>query len=251
MPILDHFRPPLLNRPSWEGVHRMWAASIARSLNRRWLPDGYRAEVEWHFGPDPVYKADVGVVAEPAGATYTIVGEPPREPYKPPPADAQVLGVLCPSVRVLVRRVGESRLQGAVELVSEANKDRPASCDGFAAKMQTYLQGGASLVVADLVTTYRARLHDRWAELFAPTAPRLPDDDRRLYAAAYRPDAKHLSRGSEVTTVDLWLRPLAPGDALPTLPLFLDDAVVPIELEETYVEALGDARVPVPEPAAV
>ena len=43
--------------------------------------------------------------------------------------------------------------------------------------------------------------------------------------------------------VERWLRPLAIGEELPTLPLFLDhDQVVPVELEGTYTDACADIR---------
>ena len=43
MPLLDHFRPPLLNRRPWESFHTTWAVSIADRLNHGVLPPGYIA----------------------------------------------------------------------------------------------------------------------------------------------------------------------------------------------------------------
>src|SRR4029077_4686433 len=50
-------------------------------------------------------------------------------------------------------------LIGAIELVSPANKDRPATRDAFVSKCASYLQQAIGLIVVDLVTNRRADLH--------------------------------------------------------------------------------------------
>src|SRR5206468_1943108 len=103
---------------------------------------------------------------------------------------------------------------GAIELVSPANKDRPAHRDAFVFKCAAYIQQGVGLVLVDLVTDRRADLH---TELLARlstgnAAPR----DVELYAASYRP-VKH----GEQTGLDIWLEALTVGSELPTMPLWL------------------------------
>ncbi len=49
MPLLDHFRPPLVLRRHWHAFHNAWATYIASDLNRL-LPDGYFAEPNVQFG---------------------------------------------------------------------------------------------------------------------------------------------------------------------------------------------------------
>jgi hypothetical protein len=243
MPVRDHFHPPLLRRPPWATLHGLWIGHLTANLNRRWLPAGYRAELETRFGPDA--EPDVCVVREPQAA-YPPALDPgePAPAYAVPEPDATVAGVAAPQVRTLVYNV-EGRLVGAVELVSPANKDRPEKRDGFAARIQAYLQSEVSLVLADIVTEYRHCLHNRWAELFGAGAPRLPEEGARsLYAAAYRPWTDRSGDRRE-PKLDLWLRPLAVGDELPVLPLFLSaDLAVPVELELTYTQACGDIRLP-------
>ena len=51
MPILDHFSPPRSVERVWNSFHHAWAATIARRLNRRLLPDGYCAAPNVQFGP--------------------------------------------------------------------------------------------------------------------------------------------------------------------------------------------------------
>src|SRR2546425_311558 len=47
MPLRDHFRPPLDNIASWEGLHGQWPAVIVQHL-RKQLPAGYVAEPRVH-----------------------------------------------------------------------------------------------------------------------------------------------------------------------------------------------------------
>ena len=49
MPLLDHFRPPLVLRRHWHSFRHAWATYIASDLNQR-LPEGYFAEPNVQFG---------------------------------------------------------------------------------------------------------------------------------------------------------------------------------------------------------
>src|SRR3954451_20998214 len=49
MPLRDHFRPPLDNVTSWEGLHGQWPAVIVHHL-RKQLPTGFVAEPRVHSG---------------------------------------------------------------------------------------------------------------------------------------------------------------------------------------------------------
>ena len=51
-------------------------------------------------------------------------------------------------------------LTGAIELVSPANKDRPAHRQAFVSKCETYMQQGISVVIVDVVTGRQANLHE-------------------------------------------------------------------------------------------
>ena len=57
------------------------------------------------------------------------------------------------------------KLVAAIELVSEANKDRPSHRRTFATKCASYLQRGVSVVVIDVVTSQAANLHAELIEL--------------------------------------------------------------------------------------
>ena len=49
MPLRDHFRPPLADRRTWEGLHGGWPMMIVTGLNQK-LPRRYIAEPQVHLG---------------------------------------------------------------------------------------------------------------------------------------------------------------------------------------------------------
>ncbi len=120
-----------------------------------------------------------------------------------------------------------SYLIGAIELVSPANKDRPAHQDAFTSKCQTYLQQGIGLIVVDVVTTLAANLHNELMKrLELPIEPMQAD----LYAVAYR-----VGEAKETPRLDVWQEAFTVGSKLPTLPLYLKGGLyLPVDLEQTY-----------------
>src|SRR4051812_42227966 len=50
MPLRDHFRPPLDDLTSWEGLHGQWPAVIVQHLRKK-LPAGYVAGPRVHSDP--------------------------------------------------------------------------------------------------------------------------------------------------------------------------------------------------------
>jgi hypothetical protein len=67
-------------------------------------------------------------------------------------------------------------LAGAIELVSPANKDRPAHRDAFVSKCSAFVQQGIRLMIVDVVTDRSADLH---AELLARLQSSLPAREPR------------------------------------------------------------------------
>ena len=138
MPLLDHFRPPLSEYRHWHSFHNSWATAISSQLNAL-LPDGYFAEANVQFG------IEIDVAA-----------------FDAPPPPAASYPVEYPESLVEVRvfgRLGGPELAGAVELVSPANKDRPAHRVALANKCAAYLQAGVGLALVDVVTERSAQLN--------------------------------------------------------------------------------------------
>src|SRR5262245_10222827 len=238
MPLLDHFHPPITPHHRWESFHSNWATRLADSINAR-LPPGFLVEETTHSGR--AFQIDVATYEQepaqplsngPAVATAPVVWAPP--------APAQTMPAVFPAtfaVRVFSTAEG-LKLVAAIELVSPSNKDRPDERRAFATKCASLLHQGVSLIIADIVTTRRANLHNEMlAVMEADQRFRLPTE-LSLYAVAYRP----VLRG-ESPEIDLWPVPLALGGALPTLPLRLTgDLFIPVDFEATYQEACRHRR---------
>src|SRR5687767_6832109 len=130
MPLQDHFKPPLSLRRHWHSFHNAWATYISSDLNAR-LPEGYFAEANVQFG------IEIDVVA------FEEAGPPGSGHHSgatavwtaPPPTLTVPLPVITDIVEVLVfNQEAGPTLAGAIELVSPANKDRPAHRDAFVSK---------------------------------------------------------------------------------------------------------------------
>jgi hypothetical protein len=230
MPLLDHFHPPLSERRHWHAFHNSWATYISSQLNAL-LPEGYFAEANVQFGVE----IDVEAFEEhPA--------RPPQAEWSPPPPLASFpLELPTAVVEVGVfSRSGGPVLAGAVELVSPANKDRPAHREALVSKCAAYLQSGVGLVLVDVVTDRSGDLH---RELLARLGAGDPGPGPSLSGSAYRAVDR-----DGAPALDVWREPLAVGQRLPTLPLWLRGGLcLPVELEATYQRTCVEQRV---QPAA-
>jgi hypothetical protein len=178
MPLRDHFRPPLDNLTSWEGLHGGWPMVIVQTLKRR-LPRRFVAAPRVHSG------------------AFVETGLPTQHEYE---------------VRVYDSQRGR-RLVAAVEIVSPANKDRPDHRRAFVAKCAALLQQLVSVVIIDLVTTQDFNVYQELLELIGHPADSHPSP---LYAAACRTTkrgddwrleawAHGLALGQPLPTLPLWL----------------------------------------------
>jgi hypothetical protein len=244
MPLRDHFRPPLADQRSWEGFHGGWPMMIVQALGRN-LPRRYVAEPQVHLGPS--IEIDVATYGEDGadrtaegerddGGVATAVWAPPR----PTLAIATDLGDLDEyEVQVYDTRRGR-RLVAAIEIVSPANKDRPEHRRAFVAKCAALLQNRVCVAIVDLVTTRSSNLHGELMGFLGQVDPSTVAGTADLYAAACR-----FSKNGGAGLLETWSHPLAIGEALPTLPLWVaPDFAVPLELELSYEETCRILRIP-------
>ena len=135
---------------------------------------------------------------------------------------------------------GDPRLAAAVELLSPRNKDRPAARQAFAVKCVGYLQQGSSVVVVDTVTTRRADLNSTILSLLGVDVGAAALPLASLSAVSYRA----VGREEESQQLQVWPAPLALGQPLPTLPLWIaSDFSVPLDLEASYQMTCADLRI--------
>jgi hypothetical protein len=242
MPLRDHFRPPLDDRFSWDRLHGQWPAMIVLALSRR-LPHRFVAAPRVHLGS--AIEIDVATVEEQDWAAPPAAGEGEGSATADwaPPRPTLTVSTDFPDmdeyeVQVYDIRRGR-RLVAAVEIVSPSSKDRPEHRRAFVAKCATMLREHVCVAIVDLVTTRSANLYSELFDLFGRADPDLADDPPPLYAAACR------LRHQDGLKLESWAYPLALGQPLPTLPLWLDDDhAVPLELEATYEETCRTLRIP-------
>ncbi len=220
MTLLDHFRSPLSSRRHWHSFHNAWATYLAEDLNQR-LPQGYFAESNVQFG----IEIDVAAFEEEpfsVGNTVNTDWQP-----SPPTQVVPFESALVEQVEVGIFSSDQStKLIGAIEIVSPANKDRLSQREVFVTKCQSYLEQGVGLIVIDIVTTRKQSLHTQLMKQIG-SQPQASASD--LYAAAYR------SIVTESPQVEIWFETLAIGQSLPTLPLWLKEGgCFPVDLAQTY-----------------
>lgn len=233
MPLLDHFHPPLSRTHPWRTFHGTWAVTMARLLNAGVLPAGYYALPS--ADRDGPFEIDVAALhepgaSEPAGAVRPWVS----------PEPTLAVAVEWPDesdVRVeVLSEEGDPPLAAAIELVSPRNKDRAKVREAFAAKCAEHLRHGRGVVVVDVVTTRRANVQaDLFAAVGVEEVAGLPDG---ISAVSYR----SVSREAE-GQLQAWPFALAVGQTLPTLPLWLGEFAVPLDLEASHTAACNDLRI--------
>jgi hypothetical protein len=241
MPLRDHFRSPVNDRHRWDGLHAMWPATIVRQLFDI-LPEGYEAEPGVHFGNS----AEIDIAAfevsqsrpKHPGQNHANGVIPFAEPVPTLTLETEIAEQDEFEVRVYDRG---RELVAAIELVSPANKDRPESRRAFVAKAAALLQKGVCVSIVDLVTIRQFSLYADLLELLGHADRVLGDAPPHLYAVSLR--ARKQSRGRSY--LDTWHYPMATGQALPILPIWLgQDLRVLLPLEDGYQETCRLLHIP-------
>ncbi len=228
MPIHDWTRvPPGL----FHHFHQDWSIEIARELNRGRLPRGLSALVEQRSGPmesDVLAIENVGGIAGflPGRGGATATAEPPmtrfvRRTTKQPYASR--------ANRIVVRH-HLGRIVAVLEIVSPGNKDSRAALRDFVEKTIDFLRAGIHVLIVDLFPpTPRDPfgIHKAiWDEIEEEDFSFPPGKDRIV--VSYQTGPERVA----------YIEPLAVGDELPDMALFLAGEVyVMTPLEATYQAA--------------
>jgi hypothetical protein len=235
MPMHDWTR---VDPNDYHTFHLFWIASIATALNNNRLPQGYYAMAD-HTTP-PVIPDVVTLSAEDAtpassepasdGPGGVAVESPPRTTIAvtEPGRKKKVSG----RRRVAIRHARSRQIVAVIEIVSPSNKAKKPEFADLVQKSVQLLRQGVHVLLIDP---------------FPPTAR----DPSGVHAAVWKvltgksfapPDGKSLTLASYAAqggnTFSAFVEPLAVGDRLPDMPLFLTPkAHVPTPLEETYQAA--------------
>jgi hypothetical protein len=241
MPLLDHFRPPVFNKGSWEGFHGMWPAMIVMDLCRS-LPDHYTAEPRVHLGKnfevdvctfDVESEPEFGVSSSGQGAATAIWAPPePTLTLELDPTEIYEYEVL-----IFDQQRGRE-LVAAIELVSPANKDRPETRQAFVSKCAALLQKKICVSIVDLVTVKHFNLYCEVLDVFCQADPSFAPAPPATYAVTCR--SHNLATRSRFES---WAYPMVVGQRLPVLPIWLDnDHAISLDLELSYQQTCSTLR---------
>jgi hypothetical protein len=228
MPIHDWTR---VDAGIFHDFHLSWIAEIKRSLNGGLLPSGYYAlaeQVSGKIGPDvltlqrPLHRS---LPAEPDPSGGIAVAEaPPRVRFH---GQSEIDAYAAKARALVIRHRSRHQVIAIIEIVSPGNKSSQGAFAAFVQKADQALFAGIHMLIVDL---------------FPPTA-RDPDGIHRAIWARDDGGDFALPHDKPLTCVsyvgspafEVYLDPVAVGDPLPDMPLFLTREVyVPVPLEATY-----------------
>ncbi len=213
--------------------HHAWIEEIQRVLNRGLLPPGYYALSEQVAGgvvPDVLtLEGPVGgpPVEEDAGGSVALATAAPKARFHLR-AETDVYATRAKAV--VIRHQSGHEVVAMVEIVSPGNKNSRHGPRAFVEKAVETLRGGTHLLVLDLLPPGPRDpqgIHKAvWDEVTSHEFV-LPSD-KPLTLAAYMGGA----------CPEAFVEPVAVGDALPEMPLFLtSQRYVPLPLQPTYQSA--------------
>lgn len=215
--------------------HQKWTVTICNSLNAGGLPPGYFAMVEQQTGgPEPdVVTLELSPPASSVPGGLAIDLHPPQTRFV---QRYQAAGYARKANRVTVRHP-DGDVVAILEIVSPGNKDSRHAICAFARKAVEFLRAGVNLLIVDPFPPGRRDpqgIHKVIWDWFHEEPFTLPPD-KPLTLAAY-------VAGSETVA---YVEPVAVGDALPDMPIFLAaNRYVPCPLEATYQTAWEQFPVP-------
>lgn len=235
MPVHDWSQVPA---GIFHGFHHEWISEISRALNSGLLPAEYYALPEQQaagFGPDILTLQGVTPSRpemEPMAGNGTTTGmllAPPQARFTAETASAFYARKKS---TIVVRHVSDDRMVAIVEILSPGNKTSRHAFMSLCDKVFELLGYRIHILIADLFPPSNRDPEGIHAYLWQEIAREAftPPLDKPLTVVAYE----------SAVTVRAFIEPLAVGDTLPAMPLFLEPgAHVLVPLEETYQRAFA------------
>lgn len=224
MPIHDWTR---VDAGTFHYFHQRWISALCDTLNTGGLPDGFFAMAEQIVGgpqPDVVaLQATSPRKSSPRPNRATPIATAPRARFV---QQAEMEKYASKADRIVVKHA-RGQVIALIEIVSPGNKGSRHALRAFVEKMAALLDQGIHLLVVDLfppsVRDPQGIHKAIWDEI--TDEPFELPVDKKLTTVAYS------AGGVKVAYVE----PIAVGDVLPDMPLFLEPGShVPVALEATY-----------------
>jgi hypothetical protein len=226
MPIHDWTRVPA---GLFHDFHQRWTVVISDVLNDRLLPEGYSALLESRSRDHEPDVMTIEALASPGSGTggIALASEPKTRIKAVLKNDREFYA--RKANRIVIRNE-HGIVVAVIEVVSPGNKSSKRALREFLDKSIYFLENEVNLLVIDLLPPTRRDpqgIHAAiWNELsdesFSPPA------DKPLTLAAY----------SAMGDLKAFIEPVAVGDTLPDLPLFIAEGRhVPVPMEKTYSDS--------------
>jgi hypothetical protein len=220
---------------TFHNFHLLWTADLCNRLNAGLLPESCYAMAEQHTGPyspdaialrtrsaDGTSQGDVTELD--LHGTTAVATTAPRVKFV---AELEDVGYSARRRTIVIRHASGNRILALLEILSPGNKSSEYSFEQFIDKVATFLMQGYHVLVVDL---HRSGNFDPtgvhgalWRELGGkPYEP---------------PDGKTRTLGSYTgwPQITAYVEPLAIGDPLVTMPLFIEQThYVNVPLAESY-----------------
>ena len=212
-------------------------SEVKRSLNGGVLPADYYAlaeQVAAQLGPDVLTLHSPR--SRDNGNTNPATGRSPDQggvavlldrPRIQPIAETEMDLYRHKKSRVVVRHVSDDRVVALVEIVSPGNKSTRHALDQFVQKAAEFLEGRIHLLIIDLFPPGKYDPQGIHSAIWDDIDGRdyTPPPGKPLTLAAYEADMM----------IRAYVEPVAVGDVLPDMPLFLEpEGCVEVPLESCY-----------------
>ena len=233
MPIHDWSR---LEAGLFRDFHNSWYAELRRAMNGTLLPEEYYALIEQTAGDmitdvlalhAPSQNGHPNTEPNGSNSSIAVATMPPKVRTKVAlPRDYTV----PVDKQLTIRHVSGDRVVAIIEIVSRGNKSSSEEIQRFVVKAAEAIRQGIHLLVIDL----------------QPPTNRDPQGIHGLISAQMGERSYEAPADKPLTLVSYvampigtaYVEPVAVGDVLPPMPLFLDEGhYVNVPLEETYAAA--------------
>ncbi len=224
MPIHDWTR---VDAGIFHHFHHTWITETQRALNRGLLPPEYYAlaeQIAGGLGPDvlTLQRPSNGAPSshEPMGGIALAVAPPRVEFHLRSEADPYA----AKAKAVVIRHKNDHKVIAIVAIVSPGNKNNRHAVRAFVEKAREMLLGGIHLLFIDLF----------------PPGPRDPQGLHKVLWDEFMDNDFELPAARRLTLAayiggpfpEAFVQPVAVGQALPEMPLFLTpDVYIPVPLE--------------------
>jgi Protein of unknown function (DUF4058) len=230
MPMHDWTR---VEASIYHAFHLHWIAELDGALNAGLLPSDYYALPEQQaagFGPDVLTLQTQKANDKPGGAApnvATMIRTRPRTQFT---AESDTEFYLRKKNSIAVHHVSGDRIVAMLELVSPGNKSSRSAFQAFVTKACELLEYRVHLLLLDPFPPTRRDPNGIHAAIWAEVEdePFVLPKNKPLTLVAYECDL----------TTRAYIETIAPGHALPDMPLFLEPGChVSVPLEATYMAA--------------